>query len=214
VANCPVELGLGLVLRLHSSQQAQLEAMRELLRSVQCGREPVAPLRPRAAVQLPDGFGRVVDTELQRYRSLDGETLAIKATEGDMFAGNDVLSGDELWEIAVGTVSQIERGKPMKREWVLGVVVPERTDLRPTKLARVDFPGDGHPVYFGGIYCAGPDLGIVAIIRLQRADDALAGRRLSQIGCPDDPTREPPEFNKVAELACRMGDARGCEAAR
>jgi len=214
VVNCPVELGIGLVLRLHSSQDAQLEAMRDLVKSVRCAREPVAPLRPRAAVHLPDGFGGVVDANLQRYRSLDGEALTIIATEGNAFGGNDVVSGERLFEAAVGAVNQMERGKPLKPEWVRVVVQPERTDLRPTMLARLDVPGDSHPVYFGGIHCAGPDLGILAKIDLKRDDDALAGRRLAQLGCPDDPTREPPEFTKVAEQACRSGDARGCDAAR
>jgi len=206
VVNCPVDLGIGILLKLHSTAGPQLEAIQAMVKSVRCAREPVLVDRPRAAVRLSKDFGRVLQPKSQRYQSLDGEIIEILATEGSAHPESDPL------ERALAAVTQMDLERPMKREWVKNLAIDERADLRPTRLFRVDIPDARSPFYYGELYCEGSGFDLFAKIELQRKNDALAELRLSQIGCPDDKSVEPPEFAKIAEEACRKGDARGCDA--
>src|SRR5688572_6793781 len=205
---CNPGFSVSIKLRLHGEMKTQLAATRAMLESVRCLATANVAKRPEAPVRFEEGFGRMDQPPAQFYHSLDGEHIAISFTQGESF------SDPVEWQAGVLAVMEMELRKRISAQWARPVQIREREDFRPSRLLRIDLPGDARPIYFGGFQCVDLGLSFLVSIELPEANDALAERRLAQIGCPGDAGRDVPPFSTVVTKACAAGDTRACALSR
>jgi len=188
--------------RYHDSRR-QIADLRELVSSVRCQVTDRNRTRPKASTRLPDTFGRVGGQDLQIFRSLDGEHLAINFTHGD-------IQRDEKLYLSVirHLLAQSHEAEPAKLQ--TRVVAIPRTDRPETaSLLHVTLPAKD-PIYVGAVYCKSLDLSLISLWTAARATDELAQERLGQVGCPGGPSTPSPSFDSLVEAACRSGDRDAC----
>lgn len=206
--NCGPGFSVGIKLRLHATIDPQIATVRSMLESVRCALGDKLPSRPRAPVHFDAGLGRIDGAPVQLYRSLSGEYIMVSFTQGELF-------GDAReWHHAALAAAELVMKRAVPEKWTRRLDIEERADLRASRLVRIDLPDDARPVYIGGVQCEGVKLSFMVAIQLPQADDKLAERRLSQVGCPGDKAADMPLLEDVADAACRAGDIRGCPVSR
>jgi hypothetical protein len=188
--------------RYHDSPR-QMADLRELVSSVRCQVTDNNRTRPEASTRLPENFGRVDGEDLQLFRSLDGEELALNFTQGD-------IQRDEKLYLSIIKPLLVQSFETEAAKLQTRMVTIPRTDRAETvSLLHATVP-ESNPIYVGTVYCKSLGLSVMSIWTAPRATDALALERLAQVGCPGGPSTPSPSFDSLVDAACRSGDQDAC----
>jgi hypothetical protein len=204
VVTCSESFAVYVTYVRYTDLDRQIGALREIVKSVRCNEDATVPARAVIATRLPPSLGRTPDTAAQIYLSLDGERLALN------YAMKDLQSSPELYHSLLETaVSMRFQVDPADVEYT--ELESARTLLpRKTSLTRLRLRTGGQPFYVGAILCDDQAMTVVGFWESSQPSDRIAQERLSQFGCPGDPSSPSPTFASLVDAACGDGDQEAC----
>jgi hypothetical protein len=184
--------------------EPQADDMREILRSVSCHVAAANRARILAVTRLPEKFGVVDSTEVQMFRSLDGEVVVLNFTSGDV--QRDPGMYRTVIKALLGTVYEAR----IADSQMIAVPVPDGLHPGRASLLRVNLPAAGGITYVGAINCAPQRQSLMSIWSAPETSDALALERFGQVDCPGAASTPSPSFDSLVQAACRSGDQIAC----
>jgi hypothetical protein len=207
VVRCDDGFSVMLVHGRYRDVEKEAVELRRIMKSVQCKVTEANRARVLAAVRLPEKFGRTKASEAQIYRSLDGETMTLN------FSAGDIQKDQRAYRAVVASLLSNSMGIQLDDSQLAALDTAVQRPSGKSSLLRVDLPNSAQHVrlYVGSVYCADRNLTLLSFWGTFKGDDALARERLSQVGCPHEQSTEYGSFEDMVDEACKAGDAMACE---
>jgi hypothetical protein len=200
---CDAKFQVDITVTRYYDVQRMIPLVKQLLRSVRCevtdeNRAGLAPV-----TRLPPNFGWVSTDDTWMFRTLEGETLVLNFTSGQLPDDPALLR-----PVYLAMLKQVDPSMPESSFSILepgrhvrpGIVGMSRATLR-----------HGNQIYVGSLFCepVGATLMFIWSAGPRQRDD-LAWQRLGEVDCPGAPSTPVLKFSEVAEKACASGDAAAC----
>ena len=202
VVKCDEDFEVMVIYGRYRSAGRQATELGKVLRSVRCTVREANRTKLRAALRLPEKFGRTSDAEFEGYKSLDGEMLVINFTNGDVLRDRGTYKVIAKGLLASGLGTQIPDS---------GIdYLPDPALRHRASLIRARIPDNGLTTYVGSQYCELQEQTLIFMWVAPEAGDALAAERLGQVGCPGDASADVRPFRDLAAEACRNGNQAAC----
>jgi hypothetical protein len=200
---CEPGFNVDVIVSVSRDPDAQFAMTRDIISSVRCSLTDANRRRPVAATLLPNSFLAVPDQQFATYASLDGELLNVNFTGGNITSDRDIAR-----QVLPGMYAGLlQTDKENVRFELLDDVVTARSRFVFWKISLPEIP----PLYMGMLWCPKVDLTFMPLFVSERASEARARQIIGTLGCPGDPTRQPPDARAPFKAACEKGDQYACE---
>jgi hypothetical protein len=204
VVNCDPDFQVEITISRYRDVKRQTGLTKKLLRSVRCEVTDENRKGLLAATRLPQGFGYVPREVGQYFRSLDGETLMLNFTMGEMPADRRVYRA----AIHAMITSTVDNKVP--ESGLVDLTPDNRNPARKTTLSRAPLPTSGKTLYIGSLYCEPEGASVMVMWSAPKFSDALAWERLTQVNCPGGESLPTPSFESIVKAACVAGNDTAC----
>jgi hypothetical protein len=198
---CERGFNVDVMVMVSTDVDEQFALARRITESIRCALTDANRRRPEAATRLPPGFVRVKREQFPTYVTLSGEQLVVNFTTGN------VLGEPKAYGAVITGLLSEGLGVPVAQ--IQSEVVPVKsTPARQIGLLRVHIAGDSS--YVGSVWC--PKLGVtfLAFYASSMPAEVRARELLDSLGCPGEPSEEPPDAKPLFEASCADGDAEAC----
>jgi hypothetical protein len=205
IVTCDPDFQVEITFSRYHDAKRQTELTRKMLRSVRCEVTDENRNGLVAATRLPAGFGQVPSEVGQHFRSLDGETLLVNFTMGEMPADTKIYRA-----VMLAMITNTFDNKVLE-SGVVDLKPGSHDSVRKVTMSRAHLPTHGETLYIGSMYCEQEGASLMFMWQAPKVSDRLAWERLAQVDCPGGESLPTPSFESIVKDACAEGNRGACE---